>query len=80
MLRVQDVAVSILKKMGCKVLVENRKIRDHASNSYAEGTVHRLRQMSTVLLCALEERLGLELFVEPPFGQLEFYSQCMVDE
>ena len=72
MLRVQDLAVSILKKMGCKVLVANPKIRDHASNSYVEGTVHRLRQMSTVLLCALEERLGLEVFVNHPLVSWSF--------
>ncbi len=66
MLRVQDVAVSILKKMGCRVLVENPKIRDHASNSYVEGTVHRLRQMSTVLQSSLEEHLGLEVPVNHP--------------
>lgn len=59
MLRVQDVAKEILKKMGGRVLIENPLIRDHASNSYVESTVHRLRQMATVLQCAAEERVGL---------------------
>ena len=44
-----------------------------------EGTVHKLRQMSTVLLCAVEERLGLEGFVSHPLVSWSFtYSAWLM--
>ena len=72
LLRVQDVAKEILKKMGGRVLIENPLIRDHASNSYVESTVHRLRQMATVLQCAAEERVGLQIPVNHPLMSWSF--------
>ena len=72
MLRVQGVTTEILKKMGCRVLIENPLIRDHANNSHVERTVHRLRQMATVLQCAAEERVGLQIPVNHPLMSWSF--------
>lgn len=63
MLRVRDVAKEIRKQMGCRVLIENPRIRDHASNSYVESTVHRLRQMGTVLQKGLAYRSRPDVMV-----------------
>jgi len=51
MLRVQDVAKEILKKMGGRVLIENPLIRDHASNSYVHGASFETDGNSLTMCC-----------------------------
>ena len=76
MLRVQYLAQQSLLKMGCKVLIENSKLRDHSSNSLAESVVHRVRQMSTVLISAVESKLGLDVPIDHALMSWSWVHSC----
>ena len=76
MLRVQYLAQQSLLKMGCKVLIENSKLRDHSSNALAEGVVHRVRQMSTVLRSAVESKLGLHVPMDHALVSWSWVHSC----
>ena len=79
MLRVQDIAVSVLKKIGCKVLVENPKIHGHASIPMLKGLcTDCVKSYSSTELFGGAPRFGATC--EPSHGELELYSQCLADE
>ena len=67
-LRVQQLCQQSLNRLGVKAVLENPHIKDSSSNAMVESAIHRLRQMSTVLQCGLEEHLGCDIPITHPLA------------
>ena len=72
MLKVQELAFKSLGHLGYRVLIDNPPIRDHSANGLVEGSIHRIRQLATVLQCSVEDQVGMEIPVSHPLMSWSF--------
>ena len=66
MLNLQTVLQRALQRMGRRVVCENSKILDHASNSWVEKSIDRVRNTANVFLHQLRKMLEVEVPISHP--------------
>lgn len=75
-LAVQNLLQRTWQRLGHRVVIENSKLLDHASNAWVEKAVDNVRSMSSVLQHEVSKRLNHDIPVGHPLFAWSFIHGC----